>query len=60
MDTAHYDSLRHFADSWGLVYMLAIFLVVAVMLFLPGARDRARAAAAIPLDDDAPRQGKPK
>ena len=22
----HYDTLRHFADSWGLVYLFAIFL----------------------------------
>jgi cytochrome c oxidase cbb3-type subunit IV len=57
MDTAHYDMLRHFADSWGLVYMLAIFLTVMVMIFLPGARNRAIEAARIPLDDDQPREG---
>jgi cytochrome c oxidase cbb3-type subunit 4 len=52
MPTAHYDALRHFADSWGLLYMLGIFIVAAVMLFLPGAAGRARAAAQIPLRDD--------
>ncbi|MDF2983084.1 MAG: Cbb3-type cytochrome oxidase component FixQ, partial [Devosia sp.] len=28
MPTEHYDMLRHFADSWGLLYMMAIFLAV--------------------------------
>ena len=57
MDTAHYDMLRHFADSWGLLYMLAIFLTVVVMFMLPGALSRALAAARIPLDDDHPAGG---
>jgi cytochrome c oxidase cbb3-type subunit 4 len=52
MSTEHYDTLRHFADSWGLLYMLGIFLAVAVLLVLPGAGRRARAAATIPLRDD--------
>ena len=52
MTAAQYDAMRHFADSWGLVYMLAIFLAVAVMLVLPGARSRAQKAAQIPLRDE--------
>jgi cytochrome c oxidase cbb3-type subunit 4 len=52
METSHYDMLRHFADSWGLLYMMAIFLAVAVLLVLPGAKASARAAARIPLDDE--------
>jgi cytochrome c oxidase cbb3-type subunit 4 len=52
MPTADYDAMRHFADSWGLLYMLGIFLAVAIMLFLPGAGVRAQAAARIPLADD--------
>ena len=55
MDVATYDTLRHFADSWGLVYMMGIFLAAAVILFLPGARFRAQNAAHIPLRDDHPR-----
>ncbi|MEO8685388.1 MAG: cbb3-type cytochrome c oxidase subunit 3 [Devosia sp.] len=47
----HYDNLRHFADSWGLLYMLAIFLLAAAFIFRPGARERAREAALIPLSD---------
>lgn len=57
METAHYDMLRHFADSWGLVYMLAIFLAVVVIIALPGAKARAMEAARIPLDDDQPLKG---
>jgi cytochrome c oxidase cbb3-type subunit 4 len=52
MPTEHYDALRHFADSWGLLYMLGIFIVAAAMLLLPGASRRARTAAQIPLRDD--------
>ena len=57
METAHYDMLRHFADSWGLLYMMGIFLIVAVFLVLPGAKRRAVAAAQIPLNDDHPMEG---
>ncbi len=57
MHTEHYDMLRHFADSWGLLYMLGIFLIVVVFLMLPGARARAVEAARIPLDDDHPLKG---
>ncbi|RYE41199.1 MAG: cbb3-type cytochrome c oxidase subunit 3 [Hyphomicrobiales bacterium] len=46
--------LRHFADSWGLLYMMAIFLAVVFFLVRPGARASARAAARIPLDDTLP------
>lgn len=54
MDTQIYDSLRHFADSWGLVYMMAIFIAVFALIVRPGAKSRAQAAARIPLDDDHP------
>ncbi|RYE44619.1 MAG: cbb3-type cytochrome c oxidase subunit 3 [Hyphomicrobiales bacterium] len=55
METAKYDMLRHFADSWGLLYMMAIFLGVVLMIVLPGARARAEMAARIPLEDNEPR-----
>jgi cytochrome c oxidase cbb3-type subunit 4 len=55
MNTAHYDMLRHFADSWGLLYMMAIFLTVVVFILKPGARASAEQAARIPLDDEHPR-----
>jgi cytochrome c oxidase cbb3-type subunit 4 len=46
--------LRHFADSWGLLYMMAIFFAVVFFLVRPGAKASARAAAQIPLDDNEP------
>lgn len=52
METVTYDMLRHFADSWGLVYMMAIFLAVAVMIIRPGARGKAIDAAQIPFKDE--------
>lgn len=36
--TSDYDALRHFADSWGLVAMGLVFLVLAAWPFRPGAR----------------------
>jgi cytochrome c oxidase cbb3-type subunit 4 len=48
----HYDSMRHFADSWGLVYLFSIFFVVFLMVLRPGARAKARDAALIPLRND--------
>lgn len=54
MQTVHYDMLRHFADSWGLLYMMAIFLAVVFFLLRPGATTSAAAAARIPLEDAQP------
>ena len=52
METALYDTLRHFADSWGLLYMMGIFLTVVFMTIRPGAKAHARTAAMIPLNDE--------
>lgn len=52
MDTHAYEGLRQFADSWGLIYMFAVFLGVTAMILRPGAKSRAQEAARIPLDDD--------
>ena len=48
----HYDSMRHLADSWGLVYLFGIFLMVLLMMARPGAREKAHDAALIPLRND--------
>jgi cytochrome c oxidase cbb3-type subunit 4 len=56
METLHYDALRHFADSWGLLYMMGIFLVVLFLIVRPGAKATAIEAASIPLHDESPRQ----
>ena len=56
METAQYDMMRHFADSWGLLYMMAIFLAVVFFVVKPGAKGNALVEAArIPLDDDQPK-----
>lgn len=47
-----YNSFRHFADSWGLLYMLAVFVLVVLFMFRPGAKRHAETAAKIPLKDD--------
>ena len=58
METALYDMLRHFADSWGLLYMMAIFLSVVFMIVRPGAKAHAQAAAMIPLNEEEGRMRK--
>lgn len=48
-----YQSLRTFADSWGLVYLVVAFVAVIVFIYLrPGSRRRAEEAARIPLNED--------
>ncbi|MDY8109827.1 cbb3-type cytochrome c oxidase subunit 3 [Fulvimarina sp. 2208YS6-2-32] len=47
-----YQALRTFADSWGLLYMLAIFLIVVVVAFRPGSRSIAQDAANIPFREE--------
>jgi cytochrome c oxidase cbb3-type subunit 4 len=49
-----YNEFRHFADSWGLVYMLAIFLIVIAFVFRPGSRRAYENAAKIPFDETSP------
>lgn len=44
-----YQALRTFADSWGLVFIATVFAVVVIRTYLlPGSRERADDAAAIP------------
>lgn len=47
-----YESLRQFADSWGLLYLVLIFVVVVAYVFRPGSSRKARDAARIPFDRD--------
>ena len=47
-----YGIFRELADSWGLVYLFAIWFGVLIMLFLPGAKKKAIDAAGIPLRDE--------
>jgi cytochrome c oxidase cbb3-type subunit IV len=42
-----YETLRHFADSYGLAAMAIVWLTLCGWAFRPGSRDRNRAAADI-------------
>ena len=46
-----YEAMRQFADSWGLVGMMAFFLTAVVSLLGRRAGAKASAAAQIPLQD---------
>ena len=43
-----YQSMRTFADSWGLLYMFLIFVAVVAWVFRPGSRSVGQDAANIP------------
>ncbi len=47
-----YESLRHFADSWGLVYLFVLFLAVVFFAFRPGSKKIYEEHAKIPLKED--------
>lgn len=48
-----YNALRHFADSWGLVFMMGFFVVAFIFVVMrPGAKKQARDAANIVFRDD--------
>ena len=44
-----YNTLRHLADSWGLLAMFAFFIGVAIFVFRPGSKKLYDEAARIPL-----------
>ncbi|QAY78726.1 cbb3-type cytochrome c oxidase subunit 3 [Sphingosinicella sp. BN140058] len=46
-----YDSFRHFADSWGLVFMGLVYLAFTGWAFLPRNRGRNQAAATMIFKD---------
>jgi cytochrome c oxidase cbb3-type subunit 4 len=47
-----YTAMRHFADSWGLLFMALFFVGVVLFAFRPGSRQIADDAAQIPLKED--------
>jgi len=47
-----YTAMRHFADSWGLVFMFVMFVGVVLFMLRPGAKKAADQAAQIPLKED--------
>lgn len=52
-----YDALRHFADSWGLLFLTLVFLLVVWRACRPSARADHEAARQIPLSDEGPGRG---
>lgn len=46
-----YEDFRHFADSWGLLFMALTWLGFALWAFRPGARDLHRDAANMIFDE---------
>jgi len=47
-----YETLRHFADSWGLVFLALVFIGVVAWVLQPGAKGCYRDQAGIPFRYD--------
>jgi cytochrome c oxidase cbb3-type subunit 4 len=52
MSHSTYETLRHFADSWGLIAMTGVFLVLVGYALRPSARGRHEDAANSIFRDD--------
>ena len=50
----NYDALRHFADSWGLLFMVGVFLLAVWRALRPSARHHMEDARTIPFRDEEP------
>ena len=47
-----YETLRHFADSWGLLAMVVTFVALSAWPFRPGSKDRNHEAANLIFKDE--------
>lgn len=47
-----YNIFREFADSWGLLYLLILFVGVILFTFRPGSGNKANEIAQIPFKED--------
>ncbi|MBV2142475.1 cbb3-type cytochrome c oxidase subunit 3 [Falsochrobactrum sp. TDYN1] len=47
-----YNTMRTFADSWGLLGMVIFFIFVILFAFRPGSKKKADDAKNIPFKDD--------
>jgi cytochrome c oxidase cbb3-type subunit 4 len=47
-----YEALAHFAQTWGLIYALAIFIVTLAYALWPSNRKQFEESARIPLRED--------
>jgi len=51
-----YEQVSHFAQTWGLVFLLIAFVVIVAYALWPGNRKKFDRAARRPLDDEPPRK----
>jgi cytochrome c oxidase cbb3-type subunit 4 len=47
-----YETLRHAADSWGLLYLTVLFAGFVIYTFRPGSKAVAQDMAKLPLRED--------
>ena len=47
-----YESVSQFAQTWGLLYLVGLFIAVLIYAFRPGNRKKFEDAARIPLEED--------
>jgi cytochrome c oxidase cbb3-type subunit 4 len=47
-----YETLRHAADSWGLLYLTVVFVGIVAYTFRPGSKAVADDMAKLPLRED--------
>jgi cytochrome c oxidase cbb3-type subunit 4 len=50
--TIGYESVAAFAQTWGLVFLVAMFAAVLAYALWPGNKDKFEAAARSPLEED--------
>jgi cytochrome c oxidase cbb3-type subunit 4 len=47
-----FETLRHFADTWGLLYLVVLFVGILAFTFRPGSKHKYDEAARLPLKHD--------
>ncbi len=47
-----YTLMRQFADSWGLLYLVVVFIAVVIFAFRPGSKKYYSEQAQIPLKEE--------
>ncbi|MEO1398784.1 MAG: cbb3-type cytochrome c oxidase subunit 3 [Pseudomonadota bacterium] len=52
MDNSTYTFMREMADSWGLLYMVILFVAVIAFTFRPGSKKVADDISKIPFRED--------
>jgi cytochrome c oxidase cbb3-type subunit 4 len=51
----HYEAIRDAADTWGMLFLLFIFLLAIWRALRPSARPLHKDASLIPFSDESPR-----